>query len=380
MSTIKVASVQNPSALNPAITLATDSTATLNGLAYPTSGSLSGRNRIINGDMRIDQRNAGAAVSADGAFPVDRFFVGETTSGTYTSQRSTVVPAGFTNSLLFTTGTAVTPSGSDVTAICHHIEGFNLADLGWGTANAIAGTVSFWVRSSLTGTFGFAIRSGGADRSYLTSYTISVANTWEYKTISIPAVTSGTFDTGNGFGCRLHWDLGTGSTFSGSTNAAWQSANLIGLTGGTKVMATAGATFYLTGVQLEAGSVATPFERRSYGQELALCQRYYRKIYAGRSSTTAIIGNGHQVSTTIAAIYVPITPPMRVEPTASYSNLIVSDSVAFDATITNLTVFGTADAMYISAEWTSAVGAQYRPVNLRSAASSTGFLAWSAEL
>jgi hypothetical protein len=347
MSTIKVSNVQHGSAAAAAITLDANGQATLNGLAYPTSGSLSGRNRIINGDMRIDQRNAGAAVSADGAFPVDRFFVAESTSGTYTSQRSTVVPSGFTNSLLFTTGTAVTPSGSDITAIGHHIEGFNLADLGWGTASAIAGTVSFWVRSSLTGTFGFAIRSGTADRSYVTSYTISAANTWEYKTISIPAVTSGTFDTGNGIGCRLHWDLGTGSTFSGSTNAAWQSANLIGLTGGTKVMATAGATFYLTGVQLEAGSVATPFERRSYGQELALCQRYYWQI--GNDGTNAGIGAGF---TTGSGAYIASSLPveMRSAPTISYTGSVGGLGYTYTAaafTATNVVNRGSGNRTFV---------------------------------
>jgi hypothetical protein len=317
MSTLKVSSVQHASAASPAITLDANGQATLNGLAFPTSGSLSGRNRIINGDMRIDQRNAGASVSADGAFPVDRFFVAESSSGTYTAQRSTTVPAGFTNSLLFTTGTATTPSGSDIVAAGHHVEGFNLSDLGWGTANAQSATISFWVRSSLTGTFGFAIRSGTADRSYLTSYTISAANTWEYKTINIPAITSGTFDTGNGIGCRLHWDLGVGSTFSGSVNAAWQSSNLIGLTGGTKVIANAGATFYITGVQLEAGTVATPFERRSYGQELALCQRYYYQHVKGLGGgvTGYDVGNGGYFAANQISCLVRFAQPMRATPT-----------------------------------------------------------------
>lgn len=282
MSTIKVASVQNPSALNPAITLAADSTATLNGLAYPTSGSLSGRNRIINGDMRIDQRNAGAAVSlaaSIGGYTLDRWSCSNSSDGAITVQRSTAAPAGFANSLLWTTTTADTSlAATQYALVSQPIEGFNTADLNWGSSNATSVTLSFWVRSSLTGTFSGSIRNSAGSRSYVYTYSISAANTWEYKSITVTGDTTGTWANDNGVGVYVWFSLGQGSSYTG-TAGSWQASNLIGASGTANVIGTTSATFYLTGVQLEAGSVATPFERRSYGQELALCQRYYEKSF-----------------------------------------------------------------------------------------------------
>jgi hypothetical protein len=256
-------------------------TAQINGMT-PTAQSLQGfRNRIINGNMRIDQRNGGAAVTiTSDTFVVDRFKafrVGG--AATITGQRSTVAPTGFTNSVIFTVGTGAAPGAGDYTQFDQNIEGFNTADLGWGTASAQSVTVSFWVRSSLTGTFGFAFRNDAGNRSYVASYTISAANTWEYKTVTVLGDTTGTWLTNNSSGIKMTFDLGVGSTFS-TTAGSWQAGNFIGLTGGTKLAATAGATFYITGVQLEAGSVATPFERRDYGRELIMCQRYYEKSYS----------------------------------------------------------------------------------------------------
>jgi hypothetical protein len=241
-------------------------------------GPLAGaRNRIINGDMRIDQRNAGASVTvtSGGVFITDRWESTEDTDGTMTAQQSTTAPAGFTSSLLFTTGTADASLGASQYVFSQQkIEGFNVADLGWGTASAQSITLSFWVQSSLTGTFGGALRNSAANRSYPFTYTISAANTWEQKSVTIAGDTTGTWVTNNGAGIFLGFGLGVGSSLSG-TAGAWNSNNNISATGAISVIGTAGATFYITGVQLETGSVATPFERRSYGQELALCQRYY---------------------------------------------------------------------------------------------------------
>ena len=245
--------------------------------AYDSGGGFGFRNRIINGDMRIDQRNAGASVNITAnIFVVDRF-KGFRSGGaaTITGQRSTAVPTGFNNSVVLTVGTGAAPGATDYTQFDHNIEGYNVADLGWGTANAQAVTLSFWVRSSLTGTFGVAFRNDAGNRSYVASYTISAANTWEYKTIVIAGDTTGTWLTDNNSGIKMTFDMGVGSTYS-NTAGAWAGANYFGLAGGVKLAATAGATFYITGVQLEAGSVASPFERRDYGRELMMCQRYYQ--------------------------------------------------------------------------------------------------------
>ena len=280
MSTIKVTNVQNPSAASAAITLDTNGQATLNGLAYPTSGSLSGRNRIINGDMRIDQRNAGASVtpSSSAVYPVDRWIAREFTDGSATAQQSTTAPAGFNNSVVYTVTSADSSLASNQFAdVQHRVEGFNVADLNWGTASAQTVTLSFWVRSSVTGTYAVAPHNESFNRSYLAEYTITSANTWEYKTITIPGDTSGTWNTGNGIGMFISWTLACGSDYIG-TAGQWNAAGRLSTSSATNLLATNGATFYITGVQLEAGSVATPFEHRSYGDELQRCMRYYYSV------------------------------------------------------------------------------------------------------
>ena len=241
------------------------------------------RNRIINGDMRIDQRNAGAAVTINAAtrtYGIDRWFgFGQATDGVFTIQQDTNAPTGFVNSTKITTTTADASVGaSQYYLFGQSIEGFNIADLGWGTANAKTVTLSFWVYSSLTGTFGGSLTNNGNNRSYPFSYTISSANTYEQKTITIAGDTSGTWLTTNARGIDVWFDLGCGSSNIG-TAGAWVGSGLYGVTGSVKLISTLNATWYITGVQLEVGSVATPFERRPYGTELALCQRYYEKSY-----------------------------------------------------------------------------------------------------
>ena len=239
------------------------------------------RNKIINGGMVIDQRNAGAATANTiSGYTVDRWSVFQSVTGKLVAQQNAgavTPPAGFINYLGITSQSAYSVLSSDYYLIDQRIEGFNAADLGWGTANAQSITLSFWVRSSLTGTFGASIRNASENRSYPFTYTISAANTWEHKTVTIAGDTSGTWGTGNGIGIELLIGLGVGSTISG-TAGAWAGANYLGATGATSVVGTNGATFYITGVQLEASDTATPFEHRSYGQELALCQRYYHSF------------------------------------------------------------------------------------------------------
>jgi hypothetical protein len=252
------------------------------------------RNRIINGDMRIDQRNAGASVTFDNnVFPVDRFRGLTNLSSKATAQQSSVVPTGFVNSVLVTSSSAYSLAAGDYFGIGQRIEGTNISDLGWGTASARAVTLSFWVRSSLTGTFGGALSNSNGTRSYPFTYSISVADTWEYKTITVPGDTSGTWLTTNGSGIQLVISLGTGATLSG-TAGAWAGANYFSATGAVSVISTNGATFYITGVQLESGSVATPFERRPFGTELMLCQRYYEKSYEQATVPGTATGFGAQ--------------------------------------------------------------------------------------
>jgi hypothetical protein len=252
------------------------------------------RNRIINGDMRIDQRNAGASVTpSTAAYLVDRWTYNFTQASKFSFQQnagSVTPPTGFTNYLGATVVSAVSIGAGDVFVLRQRIEGFNVSDLGWGTASAQAVTLSFWVRSSLTGTFGGSFQNNAENRGYPFTYTISSANTWEQKTVTVAGDTTGTWLTNNGTGILLGFSLGTGSTNSG-TAGAWAGANYSSATGAVSVVGTSGATLYITGVQLEAGSVASPFERRDYGRELIMCQRYFQLLqysYGTSLGTNAI--------------------------------------------------------------------------------------------
>jgi len=237
------------------------------------------KNRIINGAMVIDQRNAGASVTpANNQYLVDRWQAAANVASKFSVQQSTTTATGFVNSMLATSLSAYSIGAAELCALRQSIEGLNVGDLGWGTANAQTVTVSFWVRSSLTGTFGGSIMNGAADRSYPFTYTISTANTFEYKTVTIAGDTSGTWLKTNGIGLSILFGLGVGTSFSG-TAGAWAGASYYGATGATSVVGTNGATFYVTGVQLEKGSTATSFDYRSYGTELGLCQRYFEKSY-----------------------------------------------------------------------------------------------------
>jgi len=259
---------------------------TVNGNNISADNSLGFRNRIINGDMRIAQRGT-AAVTTDGAFAVDRFVTQFSTDGAYSAQQDSSAPAGFVNSIKFTTTTADASLGAtQYIYVRQKIEGTNVSDLAWGTANAKTVTLSFWVRSSLTGTFGGALWNSAFDRSYPFTYTISSADTWEQKSVTIAGDTTGTWLTTTGIGINVGFGLGSGSTYSG-TAGAWAAAGYITATGAVSVIGTLNATWYITGVQFEVGSVATPFERRDYGRELMLCQRYYQKLNGSLATYSA---------------------------------------------------------------------------------------------
>jgi hypothetical protein len=270
-----------------------------NGVTFPDSSLQAAaaspyvlKNRIINGDMRIDQRNAGAATANTiSGYTLDRWQVIQSVTGKLIAQQNAAAvtpPTGFTNYLGVTSQSSYSILTGDYYAILQPIEGYNIADLDFGKATAKTVTLSFWVRSSLTGTFSGSLRNSAADRSFPFTYTISVANTWELKSVTIAGDTSGTWLTTNGIGLYIWFSLGTGSTYSG-TAGAWAATNYVSATGATSVVGTNGATFYITGVQLEQNTSATPFERRLYGQELANCQRYF---YRGGNGAVGVFWNG----------------------------------------------------------------------------------------
>lgn len=295
---------------------------TVEATSGPTSTQLAGqRNKIINGAMMIDQRNAGAAVTAANVYTVDRWICYQSTAGTLTIQQSTDAPTGFTNSLKVTTAVAKTTAAADYFNVQQPIEGYNIADLAWGSAGAATVTFSFWVKSSLTGTFGGCLQGGGT-YSDVFQYTINAANTWEYKTATITGSTAGTWGKTNGTGIVALFSLGDGSNYGGASSGNWLSGDYRNLTSNVRVSANAGATFYITGVQLEKGATATPFENRLYGTELALCQRYYQQI-GGTSFGVAYqpYAVGSFISTTQASLQMNLFTPMRSAPTFSFTGL-----------------------------------------------------------
>jgi len=305
-------------------------------------GGLGFRNRIINGAMMIDQRNAGASVSGNN-YPVDRWNVPVSQSGKLTAQQnagSVTPPTGFTNYVGITSSSAYSITSSDYFLLGQKIEGYNIADLGWGTASAKTVTLSFQVYSSLTGTFGGVVQNSAQTRSYPFTYTVSSANTWTSISITIAGDTTGTWLTTNGVGISLYFGLGVGSTNSG-TAGSWAGANYNSATGATSVVGTSGATFYITGVQLEKGSTATSFDYRPYGTELMLCQRYYQTV--GAASCGSVDG--------ATSVTVQITEktfvPMRSSPTGSiYSGVTAAyrsqgaDFTAASPSISNFTCNG----------------------------------------
>lgn len=273
------------------------------------------KNRIINGSMQIDQRNAGASVSTssgtNGTFQQDRWKTFVVGTMVVTSQQSSTAPASFVNSIAYTVSTADTSIASgDVYVIEQPIEGLNVSDFGFGTANATTITLSFWVRSSITGTYCGSITNSAENRAYIFSYSITSANTWEQKSITITGDTSGTWLTTNGIGLRVRFTLAAGSTFQGTANT-WSASNVVATSSQTQWVSTNGATFYITGVQLEIGSTATPFERRMYGQELINCQRYFWK------PNNAFLMQGITSNRIATNIFYPAQ--MRANPTLSLS-------------------------------------------------------------
>ena len=290
-------------------------TATINSMT-PTADSLQGfRNRIINGDMRIDQRNAGASVtvSTSGVYVLDRWKNRANGGGAFSVQQSTTAPTGFYNSVVCTVTTVDSSiAAGDNYYFFQDIEGYNVADLDFGTANAKTITMSFWVRSSVTGTYSVFLSNGTTyNRGYVATYTINAADTWEQKSVTIAGDTTGTWGKTNGGGLSAGFNLGAGTDYQ-TTAGSWGSAFVQATSGTTQWISNSGATFYITGVQLEVGSVATPFERRPYGMELALCQRYFYMLCNGNAQT---IPTGSYYNSTLVAVAVQLPVEMRTAPT-----------------------------------------------------------------
>jgi hypothetical protein len=322
-----------------------------------TTGYYGFKNRIINGAMVIDQRNAGAEVNpAVTGYYLDRWLTFSGAAGKYKigqNAGSVTPPIGFIKYLGITSLSSYSTGVAEAFLLSQYIEGFNVADFAFGTASATSITVSFWVRSSLTGNFNFSVCNDLANRNYIAAYTINSANTWEQKTVTIPGDTSGTWQTNNSIGLQLRFDLGSGSNYNG-TAGAWGSSNLLRVSGSQSIVGTNGATFYITGVQLEKGSTATSFDYRPYGTELALCQRY--AVMLGNSGNAySNYGYGAAYSTTNVSVTVSLPVQMRAAPTTSFPG---SGTYQFYRGSSNITA-SNADMTASNPEATTTVGAYY---------------------
>jgi hypothetical protein len=328
------------------------------------------KNRIINGAMVIDQRNNGASVTptADQTYTLDRWMIRNLSgAGRFSVVQSSTSAANFPTSVLLTVTTTSAPSGVEFYGLSQNVEGYNMADFGWGTANAQSVTVSFRVRSSLTGTYCVSLRNSGGTRSYVAEFTISAANTFETKTITIEGDTSGTWLTTNGIGIIFHVCLGSGASREGTANS-WQGTNIVATSNQVDWINTSSATFYITGVQLEKGSTATSFDYRPYTTELQLCQRYL-PAFNSTSTASAIPGSGIGAATTFASYNIPFMVLARVAPTgvsiSSGAHFSLDDAVTlFACDALSFNFAGNSGAQVLPTR--SAAGlTQFRPYNLR---------------
>ena len=362
-----------------AVTIGSDQSTTLAGTLNLASQNMTPytgfKNRIINGAMMISQRGttfSGLTDGNNGTYTVDRWAWGETgtSTGVQTVSQDTSAPTGFINSLKVQTTTAHSVGTGNWYNAYQWLEGLNCADLAWGTASAASVTLSFWVRSSLTGTFAGVLQNSAFDTSYVFNYTISVADTWEQKTITVAGPTSGTWLTTNGRGIRIAFDLGAGSTYQTTANT-WASGNYGSSSGAVSVVGTLNATFYITGVQLEKGSTATSFDSREYGDELRRCQRYYYKMAEQTVGSGCVFGSNNYYTN----VFFPVA--MRAAPTfsASAQNILLcfSNSNGYASSVINGGTMSTYGAD-IQATATGAIGAGAF-IRL-----SSGYLQFSSEL
>ena len=283
--------------------------------------ALSNRNLIINGAMQVAQRGTSSTGVTGGSYQtVDRFRTGY--NGTpdqleLTHEQSTDAPTGFSNSLKLTVTTAETTlDANERIRLSQRIEGQNLQHLKYGTSDAEYLTLSFYVKSNVTGTYGVHFENRDSSRSVCSSYTISAANTWEKKTVSIAGDTTGSFDNDNERSLDVHWVLAAGTNYTSGTFAtSWESdtnANNAP-SGQADITNTVSNYFQITGVQLEVGETATPFEHRSYGDELARCQRYYQQYLNPPLRGTMSAGS----ASSRTGMILPV--PMRATPSVTFT-------------------------------------------------------------
>ena len=313
------------------------------GISALLPGSLGFRNKIINGNMAISQRGT-SAISNLGqvnTYGTDRWHAYGSATSKMTITQSTTNPTGqgFSNSTLITSSAATTPDSGHFYGVRQYIEGFNMADLAWGTAGAKPIVISFWVRSSITGTYSLTLFNSGNNRTLISTYTISAVDTWEKKTVYINAgETTGTWETGNGIGTSVWFDLGSGTAANGTANV-WNTSLLTRTSGSVNWIGTSGATFYITGVQLEQNYQPTPFEQRPIGVELALCQRYFHSSNAARATS------GMSFNSTSAYVRINHPVEMRSSPTVTIAgtNFRISDDYSLGYISASPTIVGADD-------------------------------------
>jgi hypothetical protein len=350
--------------------------------AQLAASTYSYKNRVINGDFRISQYNSSNSITpVDSTYFIDRFIWNQSITGKITFQQnagSVTPPSGFVNYAGFTSTSSYSLLSTDYWLLRHRIEGYNMADFAWGTANAKTVTLSFWVYSSLPGTFGGIIQNQQVNYNYTYSYTINSANTWQYVTITIPGPTSGTWYNDVRTGIDLWFSLGCGSSSTGAPGT-WGSPRIFAPTGQVNVAGTSGAVWNITGIQFEVGTQATAFDYRDYGRELQLCQRYYQRISGNTTNPNFL--NGTLWTTT--SVYAPMMFPttMRTAPTFNYSTS-TSLFTAFTASATGSTTTISAYTNTYGAELNPALSAGLATtgysVFLRFA--TTGWVDFSAEL
>jgi len=302
------------------------------GMLQTTAQYYGFKNRLINGGLVISQYNGtNSTTPTDNTYVIDRWVAKMSQNSKYSTQQVTTAPVGFNNSLKITSLFATTIASTDYFLVKQIIEGYNMADLGWGTANAKTITLSFQVYSSLTGTFSGALWNIDGTRSYPYSYTISSANTWTPISITIPGDTAGTWNTTNGAGCNVSFGLGAGSSVT-NTAGSWYGAFYAQSTGSVNLVATNNATFYFTAVQLEVGTQATSFDYRPYGTELQLCQRYYYNFVNNTSGNSLPMGVAAFTTGSRADLVINFPVTMRTAPAlvqttgSSYYNIYANSS------------------------------------------------------
>jgi len=354
---------------------------------FNSDSSFGFKNRIINGAMVIDQRNAGASVTAttSGPYTLDRWYAQATVDSKYTVQQNAgavTPPVGFSKYLGATSSAATVLAAGDYYCISQGIEGFNIADLAWGTANAKTVTLSFQVYSSQIGTFGGSLWTGNSGAYVPFSYSIPTANTWTNISVTIAGPTIGSWYTNNSNGVTLNFSLGAGTTYSGGTAGTWSSTLYIQPSGCVNIVTFSGATFYITGVQLEVGSTATSFDYRPYGTELALCQRYYYKFKSTGSGVDYALG--YALSSTgfrdITAFPVTMrTVPSSLEQTGTASDYSIR-APAGTVTCSAVPFYYGGTANVALTEYTVSSGLTTGQGSSSRFPNTNGYVAWSAEL